>query len=193
MQKETLTLSGITQDLRLIASQQYTLQTERYSYILAIIALAILAAIFTKIWIGIAILCCAIYPCLCFAKECRAYRAKSDALASVIMRGDVSVSIKAFSHTAIQEIYEPHSSGRHRHATRSVMFFYFSAGSSWRVPVVSKHYAWSKEHYISTQGLENISLVGDEFFYVSLQGYPDISYIYPCKTFVLDSSLKVVD
>ena len=36
----------------------------------------------------------------------------------------------------------------------------------------------------------NISLQGDEFFYISLQGYYNVAYIYPCKLFELDETLK---
>ncbi len=46
-----------------------------------------------------------------------------------------------------------------------------------------------KEYYVSPKGLENISIEGDEFYYISLQGYPDVAYIYPCKNFILDEKL----
>ncbi len=190
MQKETLTLSGIAHDLNLVANFRFFIVNDRYSYILAIGLLGIIAAIFTKIWIGLVILCFAIYPTICFVRECQKDKRKRAAIESIILRGDVSISIKELSHISQETIYEPHRYGKRRYETKTVQFFYFVAGSSWRVPEVAKHYEWSKEYYISTKGLENISLPGDRFFYVSLQGYPDISYIYPCKTFVLDSTLK---
>ena len=55
---------------------------------------------------------------------------------------------------------------------------------------VEKHYSWSKDFYLSSKGLENISMKGDEFYFVSLQSHHDIAYIYPCKNFELDENLK---
>ena len=74
--------------------------------------------------------------------------------------------------------------------TKEVKFYYFSAGRSWRVPSTGCHYKWSKDYYFTTQGLLNISVSGNEFFYVSLQGHFEISYIYPCKFFTLSEELK---
>ncbi len=191
MQKETLTLSGIAHDLNIVADFRFSVVNNRYDYILWIELLGIFAAIFTKIWIGLVILCFAIYPTICFVRECQEDKRKTAAIESIILRGDISISIKELSHISKETIYEPHGYGRRRHSTQEVTFFCFAAGTRWRVPFATRrHYEWSKEHYISTKGLENISLPGDKFFYVSLQGYPDIAYIYPCKTFVLDSTLK---
>ena len=78
MQKETLTLSGIAQDLRLVASHRLFITNERYSYIPAIVLLGIIATIFTKIWIGLLILCGAIYPAVCFMREYQADKRKRD-------------------------------------------------------------------------------------------------------------------
>ena len=53
-----------------------------------------------------------------------------------------------------------------------------------------EHYVWSKDYCLSSKGLDNISLQGDEFFYISLRGYYNVAYIYPCKLFELDETLK---
>ena len=42
---------------------------------------------------------------------------------------------------------------------------------------------------VSCQGLENLSIQGDEFMYIFLQKYPDVVYVYPCKIFALDKAL----
>ena len=52
-------------------------------------------------------------------------------------------------------------------------------------------YAWSRDYYISQNGLQNISLPGDEFYHITLQGYSDIDYAYPCKSFTLGEDLKL--
>ena len=59
------------------------------------------------------------------------------------------------------------------------------------MPDVLKHYDWSKEYNLSSEGLKNISVEGNEFFYVSLQGHPDVAYVYPCKFFELDKGLEI--
>ena len=66
----------------------------------------------------------------------------------------------------------------------------FQSSIEWRDPLFYKHYEWSADSYLSPKGLGDISLYDDEFFYVCLQDYRDIAYIYPCKTFDLDNSLK---
>ncbi len=53
-----------------------------------------------------------------------------------------------------------------------------------------RHYEWSRDFYISSQGLHNMSTVGDEFYCVFVQGFYDVAYIYPCKRFALDKSLE---
>ena len=112
----------------------------------------------------------------------------------MLQRGDISISIEELSHITRETIHEPHfvrSGTRIRRAsTREVTMYYFMSGGSWRCPNLSKHYEWSKEYYLSSQGLENISIQGDKFYYVALQGHHDISYVYPCKLFRLDERLN---
>jgi hypothetical protein len=122
--------------------------------------------------------------------EYRDYKANMQRITDGIQRGDVSITTERFSHAATETIIEPHQTLTKTKITSIATFFYFEAGRRWRVPKVDKHYKWSKEYYVSTKGLENISLQGDEFFYVSLQGNFDIAYIYPCKNFALDPTLK---
>jgi len=38
--------------------------------------------------------------------------------------------------------------------------------------------------------LDNLSLVGDEFYFISVQGDFEISYIYPRKIFELGGDIK---
>ena len=37
--------------------------------------------------------------------------------------------------------------------------------------------------------VEKTSIPDDEFYYVSLQGFEDVSCVYPCKFFELDKKL----
>ena len=196
MQKETLTLANIAKDLRSIALHQDAIAFDRYgavggAFLLAAVCIGFLTQ---RLWLGLLVALLAIYPIARYVMEYKRTReAYHSAMESMVMRGDVSISIRELSHIAQETIYEPHSYGRYRHQTKEATFFYFQAGSRWRVPDTHRLYEWSQDYYISPQGLENISLVGDKFFFVSLQGYPDVSYVYPCKSFVLDSSLKIVE
>jgi len=188
MKKEKLTLEAIKSDLIKIANYQVGNKTEwRFSYIAPLTALAIFLGILTKnVLIGIAIFCVAAYHIVRYVLEYKEYKAKKAAILSLISRGEISVSTETFSHIANEVVYEP----RKKHNTKTITLYHFDGGSSWRAPFFRKHYEWSKEHFISSKGLENISLRGDEFYFVSLQAHRDIAYIYPCKHFELDKALE---
>ena len=192
MKKETLTMEAIKSDLIKIANYQVSNKADwRFSYIVPFTALAIFLGVFTKsVFIGMAVFCVAAYHIACFIIEYKAYKIQKAAILSVIERGEISVSTETFSHIANDVIYEPHRVGRRAKSTKTITLYHFNGGSSWRAPLFAKHYEWSKEYYISPKGLENISIKGDEFYFVSLQSHHDISYIYPCKNFELDKSLN---
>ena len=192
MKKETITLSNIQEDLALVARLQISNEGDgRLVFIIPLTLVAILGGIFLKsIWLPLPLLAVAAYHAVRFVSEYRDYKANMQRITDGIQRGDVSISTERFSHAATETIIEPHQTLTKTKITSVATFFYFEAGRRWRVPKVDRHYKWSKEYYISTKGLENISLQGDEFFYVSLQGDLDIAYIYPCKNFVLDATIK---
>jgi hypothetical protein len=192
MKKETITLSHMQEDLALVAKLQISNDSDgRLVFIIPLTLLAILGGIFLKsIWIPLPLLAVTAYHAVRFVSEYRDYKANMQRITDGIQRGDVSITTERFSHAATERIIEPHQTLTKTKITSIATFFYFEAGRRWRVPKVDKHYKWSKEYYVSTKGLENISLQGDEFFYVSLQGNFDIAYIYPCKNFALDPTLK---
>lgn len=199
MQKEPLTLGNIAKDLKIVSCESMSNKEEaHFTYIIPITALAVMVGVLLKsVLIGLLIFSAAAYFLVRYVMEYKKHQIKRRALMDMIDRGDVSISVEKFSHTAFEVIYEPHTHvggfgrGPHAHATKEILVFYFMSGARWRVPLVNKHYEWSKEYYVSTKGLENISLPNDEFFFVRLQGHHDIAYIYPCKSFVLDASLKI--
>ena len=192
MKKETLTIEAIKSDLIKIVNYQVSNNADwQFTYIVPYTALAILLGVFTKnIFVGIAVFCVAAYHIVRFIMEYKEYRTKKSAILSIIERGEISISKETFSHIANDVIYEPHIVRRKAKSTKTITLYHFNGGSSWRVPLLAKHYEWSKEYYISPKGLENISIKGDEFYFVSLQSHHDISYIYPCKNFELDKSLN---
>jgi hypothetical protein len=210
MQKETLLLENIIKDLKIVRKFQKRNMLSWYAgYFTPPIVFAIILGVLLKsLWIGVLISSVSIYYIVLYIIESKNHRAAKDALLNVKKRGDISISVEKFEHTSIERIYEPNmragvlSNKLYSNLTQIAYFYNFSGGKRWRVPDVfynpyhrgfpreDKHYRWSKDHYISTEGLANISLQGDEFFYISLQGYSDISYIYPCKMFVLEEMLK---
>ena len=192
MKKEKLTLEAVKQDLMKMVNFQLSNKTDwRFSYIVPITLLAVMASILLKnVFVGLLIFSIAAYHILRYVIEYREYKQSKLAIISLIDKGEILISNDVFSHIATETVYEPHRVGRRAHATKTITVYYFNGGSSWRVPNVDKHYAWSKEFYISSKGLENISIAGDEFYFVSLQANHEVAYIYPCKNFELDASLK---
>lgn len=167
----------------------------RLTYIIPSAMLAILVGIlFKSVTLGVILGLFPLYHTVLYYIDKKKHRAERKAIKAVLDRSDISISIKELSHTAEHTIFEAHTTSRHgrahAHATKLVKFFHFASGSSWRIPNRPKHYAWSRDYYLSTEGLENIAVGGNEFYYVALQGHPDIAYVYPCKFFTLDDALK---
>ena len=192
MKKEKLTLQNIAKDLEFVSKVQMTrIDDWRSAYIMPCSAAALICGIYFKsILIGLLFFSVAAYHLVKYIGEAKEHKAKKSKAIEIDERIDIAISVETFSHVAEETIYEPHSHGRHHHDTKIVKFFRFEGGGEWRIPEVSKHYGWSKDYHVSTKGLENISLKGDKFFYVSLKEHYDIAYIYPCKFFELDESLK---
>jgi len=193
MKKEKITLEVIREDLFKIVKDQIVNKSNwRFAYIIPITLLAVLIGVYFKsVFIGLLIFAVSVYHIVRYVIELNEYRLNKTAIMSLIERGEISVSNEVLSHIASETIYEPHmDAGRLTKSINEMTVYHFSGGSSWRVPAVDKHYSWSKEFYISSKGLENISMNGDEFYFVSLQAHHDIAYIYPCKNFELDKNLK---
>ena len=192
MKKEKITLEAIKQDLMKMVNFQLSNKNDwRFSYIVPITLLAVMAGVLLKnVIVGLLIFAVAAYHIVRYVIEYREHKKSKLAIISLVERGEISISNEVFSHIANETIYEPHRVGRRARATKVITVYYFNSGSSWRVPNVDKHYAWSKKFYISSKGLENISISGDEFYIVSLQSHQEIAYIYPCKNFELDANLK---
>jgi len=193
LKKEELTLQNVKQDLgRIAAFHLFNKADVRFAYIVpSALSAIVVGCLLHNLWIGLAIFSLAAYHIVRYVIEYKQYHAQKLAIRTVLERGDVSVSVERLSHIKQEVIYEPHAAGRHVHETKTVTFYHFEGGTAWRLPRVDRHYEWSAEYAITSRGLDNVSLVGDEFFFVSLQGYADIGYIYPCKFFVLGAELNL--
>ena len=185
-------LSNIIQDLKIVADFQISNTADRrLVYIIPVTLLSVILGFLSKnVWIALAIFTVAAYHIVRFVIEYKDYRAQKKAINDILERGDVSVSVEQLNSIGEELIYEPHRNLTNTKLTRATTFYYFASGKSWRVPNVLKHYKWSSECYVSTAGLKNISIEGDEFYFVSLQGDYDIAYIYPCKNFELEENLR---
>ena len=193
MQKEILKLSNVITDLRKIADFQDDNTSEgKLAYIVPIAMVAVvMGALLQRVWIGILIFLLAAPTVVGYVKDRREHYVKKKALTEVIARADVSISVERLSHIAEEVLYEPHVYRGHRHTTKLVTLFHFESGVSWRVPNFFGHYPWSREYRLTPSGLENTSVEGNEFYLISLQGYHEIAYIYPCKFFEIDPQWDV--
>jgi len=186
MKKEELKLSNIKNDLKIVAfANMYKKKDATCSFCFGIAAIIFIGAIFFKsILIGLLGVGSVGLGIFFAIRENKAYSTNEKAIEDMVEREDISIVIEKFSH--VVEDVKQHG----KYDTEYISTFYFMTGEHWIAPRIGNHYRWSKEYYISTQGLINISLREDEYYFVSVQGHHDIAYIYPCKFFTLDESLK---
>ena len=187
MTNENLTLSSIKQDLNIVAYSNISNADDwRFSYIIPIFILAISAGIYLKsFWAALFISTFDGYHIYKFAIAYKQYRRQIKAIKNTLERGAVSISVEKLSHISHETIYEPHYSHRRSHLTKDITVFYFDSARNWRVPGVTVHYKWSKDHYISQKGLENISIQGDEFYVVHYKGLTGIELLYSLNLYEL--------
>lgn len=190
MKKEILTVENIKSDLMKVAKVQQSIRSEaREIYIIPPILLAIAFGFYTKtFWIALPFLAFAAFHIIKYIRE---HRQSSDAkrrISDSLERGDFSVSVEKLSHIANETVYEPHAGRRRAHSTREAVLLYFLSGASWRVPTVEKHYEWSENYYMSSAGILNTSVKDNEFYFITLKGYPNISYVYNTKMFELSEN-----
>ena len=206
MAKETLTHQGIKHDLMKTAEERiYNKATVRLAIAIPITIIVIFAVFLTGFnWIVLLIsalaFLIALYHYFRFFEDHKAYRSQKKRIMEAIDLSDYSISVQKLSHISTETVYEPYLhqisfGNRHVHDTKEIRVFHFVGGDSWRLTGEPnrhnyyKHYDWSREFYLSSEGLLNMSVEGNEFYFVSLQGEYEISYIYPCKIFTLDKSL----
>ncbi len=189
MKKEHLTIDNIKHDLLLSIQSNYVNKSEwRLTSSFAITLFAITTGIFLKnIWIGLAIFAPAVYLAVRYIIAEKKFKNKVRAAEDAVNREEFIISLETLDKVRQETIYEPHSgySGKY-HSTKDVYFFYFASGIKWRMPRIAKHYEWSKEYYISSAGLNNTSVSGNEFYFIKLESDPTVSYVYNTKFFELE-------
>lgn len=191
IQKELLTKDNIRKDLIFVNRQIYSHFVDyKISIVISLIAAIIVFAITKHLWLTLAFSAFTVY--FVFAKLIPELR-RSKLRKHLLLHGELSLETDELSHFSEQTIYEPYiSRNGKRYRYKIVKFFHFDH-SEWRVPYMSKksvfnltkHYEWSKLYNMSTQGLENTSVVGDTFYIISLKADKRIKYIYNTKLFEL--------
>lgn len=156
MKKEKLKLANIKADLKRMADFYMSNRVDfRLTYIVPITMIAVLMAILTKrVWVGLLIFSLSSIELIRFARDLKAHHNTMQMISAAIDRGDISISVETLSHIAREVIYEPHTTGSYRNQgygdeTKTVAFFHFEGGGSWRVPSVETHYSWSHDYYMS--------------------------------------------
>lgn len=194
MHKEKLTLENVKKDFLSLESHYFwNIVDWHATYILPYLLLTVVIGVFLRS-ISLCILTALpiVYHAVRLYKEWKEHNEVKKAIQSITDRTQVSVSIEKFSHIAEEIVYEPHSFvSRRRYKMRPVDFMHFMSGAAWRVPSFHRHYNWSSDNYITLKGLDNISTLGEEYFFVSIQNQSKISYVYPCELFDLADDMKL--
>lgn len=188
MTKEYLTKDNIKHDLLLSIQSSYVNKSEwRIEAAVAIILLAIITGFLLKnIWIGLAIFAPAVYQIVRYIISEKKFKSKVRAAEDAVAREEFIISLETLEKVRQETIYEPHNYGGKHYSTREAYVFYFVSGIKWRMPGIAKHYEWSKEYYISSGGLNNTSVGGNEFYFIRLESDPKVSYVYNTKFFELE-------
>lgn len=208
MKKETVTLSNIKQDMRLAAKHYLGDQLDRALnweslYLDMFWAFGVGFGIyFESIWLGVVLSLPAVYGIVRKIIGLRQYMANKKRFNAALERWDICVTVEQLHHIGNVSEFVPKGIIKAARMGETVPGYCFVSGREWREPMLCRggvprryyaapnHYAWSKQYDLSPNGLSNISLEGDEYFYVFLRDCPDIAYIYPCKFFVLDSDMS---
>ena len=108
MCKEVLTLSNIAHDLRMAAERRQSIADEwRLSVIIPATLLAVLLGILLgTVWVSLPFVALAVYHVVRYVQSYRTCAAQKKAIAEIIDRGDISISVETLSHIADEVIYE---------------------------------------------------------------------------------------
>lgn len=173
--KEKLTRQEILSDL-LAAEQAFNLRGGE-AYLSAIIPCSLLAVVvgifLQNLWIALVLATVAIFHIVRMLPLAARSRLMRRALKEAIDNDKFVITTERLCSIDEQE----------ERANKTTRIFRFASGMSWQIPSLSQHYAWSEVCNMSSDGLDHTSLVGDEFFVVTLNDLPEISYVYNKKLF----------
>lgn len=110
----------------------------------------------------------------------------SNKIIKAIKNCEFTVMIEKLSNISKETLYEPHYgrvAGNSRVRTTSEATFLWFGPLKWRIFGSINHYAWSKEFYLSGEGVFNTSVEGNEFFVVTNNFNNQIGVVYNTKFF----------
>ena len=185
MKREELKFENIKKDLEHVAySTNYNI-SHRWGYGVFVAPIGAILAFFVYKLLAIPFVIFSVYSLIRYIPEARENKRDMKNISDALERCDFSVSIEKLSHIADETVYEGHDGLRHSSHTREDRYYHFYSGLSWKEPNVSEHYEWSKDFSLSSKGLSQTSVEGNEFYYVTLKGASNAAYIYNTKFFVL--------
>lgn len=187
MKKEQLTQENIKKDLLCLLKFRARVALEwRLSYIIPVTLVAAFAGfLLQNVWGGLAIGLVSLYHAIRLAITLLKLGKRKRAVKQAA-RADLTASLEALNRTAAEIVYEPWYGHRGPHCLKEITVFHFHTGESWRLPKVRKHYSWSKTYDMSTEGLGITSVSGNDFYFVRLQNFPEVGYIYNTKFFTFE-------
>lgn len=185
MKKELLTPENIKKDLLTIVNIRISnISDWRLSYIIPVTLIAVIIGILLKnIWIGGLIFSFAAYHIVRFILDARSCLRVKKELIKEINDCSFSVSVDKLEGISEEIVYEPHMGVRGSRSIKSVKVYRFQSGRQWRELSVGTHYKWSRLYNMSSKGLENTSVVGDEFYFVTLKSDNETAYVYNTNLF----------
>lgn len=173
--KETMTKQEILADL--LTAEQALNRHGGEAYLYAIIPCTLLAVLvgilLHNLWLTLALAAVAIFHIIRMIPLAARSRMMRRALKEAIDNDKFVITTERLCSIDEQE----------ERANKTTRIFRFGSGMSWQIPSLSQHYAWSEVCNMSSDGLDHTSLVGDEFFVVTLNDLPEISYVYNKKLF----------
>ena len=198
MKKETIMFDNIKQDFLDLVKFNFNVKNDwrlffiflgTLSSIIFFLLFWAIGEIFLGLIVSLVIFILPAYNIIRIIRPYIYYKSMSKYLQSITDREQFSISVENLSHITKEQIYEPHLGvlRLRMYTYKEVCFFHFGVGE-WRLPEM-KYYRWSNELYMGPKTLETNSTKGDEFYYISLQGYSDVTFVYPCKFFRLDNNL----
>lgn len=187
MTKEPLTFEDVKKDMRkLVRSRTPEILGWRLCFILLATLAAVLVGLLTqKVWAGCLVFSIAVYHIVRLVLAFLRNRKALKLLKSKTERCSFCVSVeelKQVTEEVAPHFYSPFKAKRNQLLDKC---FRFTSGAVWKMPDVDRHYTWSRVNDMSQNGLDNTSVSGDTFYFISLEADKDVCYIYNTKLFEL--------
>ena len=184
MQKETLTPDVVRKDLqKMIHMRETHVAENRYTCIfIGLLAAGAVGFLTRSLWIGLVASPFAIYHIVKLFQELRANHALFKEILYAVRHGELVVSTEILEHVSEELFYRQY---RHQTVMYTVRHLCFRSGRRWQMPD-TRHYEWSMQYCMSSQGLDHTSVSGNEFYIITLQGHYEIAYAYNKSLFALD-------